>query len=61
MKRTGNEFPPPEALLSPEEIAKLIVNFANHSFALGFKAGYVRGRDDQREGNPWLPGTEKIL
>jgi len=61
MKKPGNEFPPKEALLSPEEIAKLIDSYANRNYALGFKAGYVRGRDDQRQGEPWLPGTEKIL
>lgn len=61
MEKPLNEFPPKKALLSPEEIAKLIVSFANRSYAQGFKQGYVRGRDDQRQGKPWLHGTEKIL
>lgn len=61
MENRGNERPPEEALLSPEQIAKLIVSFGERNRALGFKQGYVRGRHDQREGKPWLPGTENTL
>lgn len=61
MKNTGNEFPPKEALLSPEEIAKLIDSLANRNYAWGFKHGYRKGRDDQKEGKPWRHGTENVL